>query len=98
MLAATIPQLFQDTKREWLIGARITAKRLLKTKPRITIEDVLAVYPLPKYLHRNTIGNVFRDRDFQSVGFTKSRRAVSRGRWIMYWTLSYDDVVEQDCV
>lgn len=99
--ALTMPLLFRQQKEEWLATARITARKLLRTKTRITIEDVLAVCPLPKFLHRNTIGSVFQTREFQKVGRTMSRRHVSHGREIKYWALSeeYSHGVDRDeCV
>ncbi|RYF29596.1 MAG: hypothetical protein EOO17_00840 [Chloroflexi bacterium] len=96
----TVPDLFQQSKTEWLDGARAVAIRLLrKSKHVITIEDVLAEYKFPKYLHRNTIGSVFNDDHFVSVGFTRSRRSVSNGRVIQQWSLSdkYAADSEVDC-
>lgn len=99
-IAQTVPSLFQDTKKTWIEGARATARRLLRNRYQITIEDVLAEFPLPKYLHRNTIGTVFQDREmFQAKGFTVSRRRISHGRAIRYWTLTdeYSKEIERDC-
>lgn len=95
----TMPDLFQQTKADWLDGARATAIRLLRKRHTITIEDVLAEYKFPKYLHRNTIGAVFQEKHFVSVGFIKSNRRVSRGRVIQKWTLSdkYATESEADC-
>lgn len=96
----TVPDLFQQTKTDWIEGARAVAIRLLrKNKPVITIEDVLAEYKFPSYLHHNTIGQVFKDRHFVSVGFTKSTKRSSNGRVIQRWTLSekYAAEMEADC-
>lgn len=95
----TVPDLFKQTKAVWLNNARDIAEDLARKRPAITIEDVLEVYKLPKYLHRNTIGQVFNDRRFVSVGFVKSQRPVSNGRVIQKWTLRDDYLVEseQDC-
>lgn len=88
MKPQTVPDLFQETKKSWLDGARATARRLLKTRSRITIEDVLKEYPLPRYLHHNTIGSVFQDKMFEANGFTISQRPISHGRAIRWWTLN----------
>jgi len=78
--------LFNKGKEDWLEKARHTAKKLLAGRYSITIEDVLEICPRPDYLHRNTIGKVFND-EFVPVGFEKSRRAISKGRWIRKWRL-----------
>ncbi len=96
-VAQNVPSLFQETKKAWLEGARVVARRLLKTRSRITIEDVTKEYPLPDYLHRNTIGNVFNSRDFESVGFTTARNPAARGHVIRYWTLKESERLESDC-
>ena len=84
----TVPDLFQIDKVRWLDGARKVAYDLLKRRSTITIEDVLELYPLPKYLHRNTIGKVFQNEWFQHVGYTSSKRRISHGRTIRLWSIS----------
>lgn len=79
--------LFKVQKIEWLEKARQTAKDLLKTRDKITIEDVLEVCPLPKFLHRNTIGAVFTRQEFDSVGIVYSRRKSSHRRLIRQWSI-----------
>lgn len=79
--------LFKTAKAEWLEKARDTARELLKRREFITSEDVTAICPLPKYLHRNTIGGIFRDEDFQMVGVTIAKRKVAHKRLIRKWAL-----------
>lgn len=86
MQQLSMNDLFQKGREDWLEEARHEAKKLLSRRYMVTIEDVLDVCPKPAYLHRNTIGSVFNS-DFVPVGFTKSRRAVSKGRWIRQWRL-----------
>src|ERR1044072_315419 len=83
----TAQDLFQRERNEWLHDARMTAKRLLRTRYYITIEDVLKSCPRPSYVHRNVTGHVFQDDDFVFKGYTKSRRPISNGRTISFWTL-----------
>ena len=78
--------LFKKTREQWLQEARDAARKLLAYRDHITIEDVLEVCPKPEYLHRNTVGRVF-DSEFQHVGFAKSKRVISKGRWIQQWRL-----------
>lgn len=92
----TVPDLFRQTKADWVNGARTVAIRLLRKRHTITIEDVLAEYKFPKYLHRNTIGSVFQDGHFIPVGYVPSRRRVSHGRTIRQWTLNDKYIVEKE--
>jgi hypothetical protein len=85
MVQQTISGLLQETKEDWLDAARAEADKQLRYKTSITIEDVLNKCPLPGYLHRNTIGSVFNSRMYRPIGYTKSRRTVSRGRVIQVW-------------
>lgn len=87
MQQLTIQDMFGSTREKWLMSARHTARKLLSRNETITIEDVLKVCPRPTYIHRNTTGRVFEDEDFQPVGFEKSKRPVSKGRWIRTWKL-----------
>ncbi len=79
--------LFSKEKQAWLDECRAAARRLLTTREEITVEDVLEICPRPTYIHRNTTGQIFNHKDFQFARFTKSRRHISKGRWIMRWKL-----------
>lgn len=94
MKTNTVQDLFSKTKQEWLEGARDKARELLLTKPCVTIEDVLEVYPRPNYLHRNITGSVFKDSDFQPIGHKASHRSVSHGRYIRTWVLRDPEPLE----
>jgi len=95
----TARDLFNVSRLQWIEGARVVARRLLHTRYKITIEDVLEVYPRPKYLHRNTTGKVFQHEAFRTVGYTPAMKPSSHGRIIKLWTLSdaYVDDKEGDC-
>lgn len=99
MKAQTMQDLFSLSRGQWIDGARHAARGLLRRRPRITIEDVLEIYPRPKYLHRNTTGNVFRDEMFHAVGYTTAKNVSSHGRVIRIWTLSdrFADELGSDC-
>lgn len=84
----TMQDLFKTEREQWIDDARSAARRLLIYRDTITIEDVLAICPRPTYVHRNVSGQLFKHEDFKAKGFTKSRRAVSKGRWIMTWQLN----------
>jgi hypothetical protein len=84
----TAIDMFAKERQAWIDQCRAMARRLLATREAITIEDVLQEFPRPKYIHRNTTGQIFKHEDFKASGFTKSRREVSKGRWIMTWKLA----------
>lgn len=84
----TVQSLFQKSSQEWLEDARRTAGELLETKPFVTIDDVLEVCPRPQWVHRNTVGSVFKDEGFRVAGFVKSRGARAHGRIICRWRKS----------
>jgi hypothetical protein len=81
------PDLFKQPKIAWLEKARAEARKLLERKEYITSEEVTEVCPLPRYLHRNTIGGIFQHPDFQVVGVTFARRPSSNSRLIRKWAL-----------
>lgn len=86
-LPTNAPDLFRSTRADWLEECRITARRLLKTRQSITIEDVLRVCPRPKYLKPNVTGSVFKDGDFVPVGYTVTRKPSSHRRVIRLWSI-----------
>lgn len=87
--AQTVQDLFNMSREEWLDGARVRARHLLRNRSTITSEDITRDYPLPKYLHHNTIGHILKENDtFHAVGYTRAKRPSSNGRVIRVWTLS----------
>lgn len=78
--------IFKTEKEAWLKQARYTAMKLLRTQDTVTIDDVLAISPRPKYLHRNTNGAVF-DHNFTAVDFTRATHPAAKGRWVRVWKL-----------
>lgn len=88
MVQTTMSDLFQDTKQRWLDEARQTARKIIATRGKATIEDVLENCPRPTYLHRNVTGSVFQHEDFTALGYEPSRRKVSHGRVIRVWGLT----------
>lgn len=85
-MSKTVNDLFRQSKQDWLEEARQSARKLLSVRYSITIEDVLEVTPLPRYLHHNTIGRVFSNEDFKAIGYTPSRRTAMHGRVVRLWT------------
>lgn len=77
---------YTEQKAQWLDEARWAMKKLLEKQPYVTSDDVHNVCPLPKNLHRNTLGAVFNN-EFRSIGFQKSKREAAKGRWIQQWRL-----------
>jgi hypothetical protein len=87
MTQLTINSLFEQTKESWLEEARGVARKLLASKPYITIDDVTAECPLPGYLHKNSIGGVFQTKDFRVVGYGLSTKPSRNGGLIRKWAL-----------
>jgi hypothetical protein len=79
--------LFTKERQDWIDDCRTTARKLLTVREEITIEDVLKKHPRPRYIHRNTTGQVFKHTDFEMCGWAKATKTSSRGRWIMKWKL-----------
>lgn len=82
----TIQDMFGLTRQGWLEECRKTAKLLLRNQETITVEDVLTLVPRPEYIHRNSTGSIFNN-EFKAVGWTQSKRPISKGRYIMKWKL-----------
>lgn len=78
--------LFSEQKTAWITEARQVAHLLLKKQYSITIEDVMRVHPLPRFLHRNTIGNVLSSGEFKRIGYRPALKTSSHGRVISVWT------------
>lgn len=79
--------LFAENRQDWLSKARHAAEKIALAAGKVDIEDVLAICPRPKYLHKNITGKVFAPDMFRVRGFKKSRRAISKGRIICEWEL-----------
>lgn len=77
--------LFKSQKQDWIDEARKVAHQLLKKQYSVTIEDVLRVHPLPKFLHRNTIGTVFSQSEFSKIGYAPAKKLSSHGRILGVW-------------
>lgn len=83
-----VNDLFKREREAWLDKARSTARKLLRYRRRITVEDVLEQCPRPQYVHQNTTGMIFRDNDFKAVGWQPSRRTAMNGRQVRVWSLT----------
>lgn len=79
--------LFHTQREEWLQKARHTAEKLAIEHGSVDIEDVLALCPRPRFLHKNVTGHVFKAPVFRTVGIRKSRRPISNGRLICIWAV-----------
>ena len=82
-----VAKMFHRDAEEWLEEARLAAEAIIEDRGQCTIEDVLNVKPLPNHLHRNTIGNVFKDHDrFRPIGYALAKKTSSHKRVIRIWT------------
>lgn len=87
MIPQTTLDLFQKTGADWLDEAAHVAESIAKVRGSVSIDDVLAVCPRPKYLHKNITGSVFRKDVFRCTGFKKSQRLLAKGRIVCIWSL-----------
>ena len=87
-MSKTVQDLFRSERTEWIQSARMIARKLLTQRQQITIVDVLNELPRPQYVHPNTTGHIFRDKDFKLVGFRKSTSKFARGRFVGVWELN----------
>lgn len=76
-----------ENKRAWLDDARHMARKLLANREYITSDDIWAFCPPPGYINGKIMGSVFTTPDFESVGFTRTKRASSHGRVIQKFRL-----------
>ena len=72
----------------WLAEAREHAQRIAREKGRVTIDDVRAVCPPPKFSDPRVMGAVFKQPHFTRIGWRCSTRAKCHGRPIGIFTLS----------
>ena len=88
MATRTMQDMFRGERETWLEDARTVASRMIEEGGvPITIEDVLKECPKPSYIHRNTVGAVFRSPAFKAVGWTPSKRTAMNGRYVRKWSL-----------
>jgi hypothetical protein len=80
----------ETNRRPYIEEARQTARKLLSTRPYITIDDVRAVLPPPEGVDPRVMGAVFKQDEFVSVGWTTSKRKVNHRRPIQRFKLKYD--------
>lgn len=84
--------VFKSEREMWLDEARATARKLLMTRERITINDVLAEVGRPDHIHRNTTGSVFNHKDFKKCGYTRSTGKLANGRYVFQWKLAEESM------
>lgn len=77
----------EDRGGDWLKVARNEAVRIIRDKGYCTSDDIHERCEIPPWLHRNTMGAVFKDKRFTFSGFTISRRPEARGRTIRRYKL-----------
>jgi len=72
--------LFEDTRGEFLAHCRWVAERIFKEKGHVTIDDVRQQVITPKGVDPRVYGAVFREKEWQKVGHTQTKRKTSHGR------------------
>lgn len=74
-----IMDLFEETREEYLVRARVAAANLWRDrKTPLTIDDVREVCPPPGHFDPRVMGAVFNKNDWTPVGFINSKRGHGR--------------------
>jgi hypothetical protein len=58
----------EETKPDYLWQARSIARRLLKDRDWITVDDIRAICPPPADMHPTVMGAIFKHADFEHTG------------------------------
>ena len=81
--------LLEAHRPDYLAAARAAARRLLETRPSITVNDIREVCPPPADIDPRVMGAVFRHRDFEATGeFVLSSRNTCHKRPIQRFALT----------
>ena len=81
--------LLEEHRPDYLALARDAARKLLETRPSITINDVREVCPPPADIDPRVMGAVFRCSDFEATGeFVLSSRTTCHRRPIQRFRLA----------
>jgi len=78
---------FETYRLPYIERAREAARELLRQKDYITIDDVREVCPPPEDIDPRVMGAVFKQSEFESVGWTTSKRKVNHSRPIQRFRL-----------
>lgn len=83
--------LFELYRAEFLARARSAAESLLADRPSgITVDDVREVCPPPETVDPRVMGAVFRQSQFEKVGYVGSRRTECHHRPVCIFKLKED--------
>lgn len=82
------PPHTEQTNQEWLDSCRHAARILLKTKPLVSIEDILRVCPRPQHIKHQLTGSVFKHQDFEPVGIVHCTRPGRHRSIVRTWRFS----------
>ena len=84
-IANTTKDLFGGNRTAFVNECRTVARKLLKQRPCITIDDVREYVQLPEYMNPLVFSQVFRDDEFETCGYTVSERRASKARLLCKW-------------
>lgn len=88
-LAQTVQDLFRGSYQDYIDTLRAEARKQLRLKPSITIEDLTEVHPRPDFVKPNTMGKVFLHPDFEPTGApVRAKHQSAKGHWLGRWKLS----------
>lgn len=82
-------ELLEEHRPDYLALARAAARKLLETRPSITVNDVREVCPPPADIDPRVLGAVFRTSEFEATGeFVLSNRNTCHRRPIQRFRLA----------
>lgn len=70
----------EQTRVDYLWGARMYAAMLARTQEYVTVDDVRVFWPPPPNIDPRVMGAIFRTNDWEHGGYVNSTRATCHKR------------------
>jgi len=81
----------------WLDRARVVAEEICRRRGTVTADDIREVLPIPEGVHPNTMGAVFRNSQFEFVGWERSAQPQRHANRIGRWRLRNGESEDRRC-
>ena len=82
--------LFETSQPDWLTQARYVARSIAASREFVTIDDVRQVCPPPDGVDPRVMGAVFKGKDWECIGYQKSKRSACHNRPIGQFQIKED--------
>lgn len=80
--------LMDEQTRIWLINTRQRVVEIAKRKGTVSADEVREAFPIPGWINRNTMGKLFKSKEFIFTGIKKSSTPSRKGGLICTYGLS----------